>query len=419
MFFIEAFGHIKRFVGSTKWLALAVTGVFLWLAVATIFYLLINNCQSSDACLYMSGLVRYELVATEKCGWSFVESFYYAVQTGLSIGFGTLSETREWSQLFSVYQIISGASFIGGALSLFATKAVGQCEEMKTSMSSDAQTSKDLIHEDDKQIPPVKLGAYLVKHPGHMRRILERIEADDAKVASEMEKFKTMYFDDKCKHVADLLFRAGHILEADKGKFHDKVNYEVRMKNICEEFPATAFITQVLIVWLAVGIIYGIAAEKWSFITSLYFAVTSLSTAGLQGVSPDKQWHFGFLAIYCLIGCPLYGATLGLYANCLVAKYQERAQLAKINASLTLAETDTVEALLEHHKDAKGDSTISETEFIILELLRLGSVDSGQLLELNESFNKLDKNSSGFLNRDELWPDLARDVKKHTQKGTP
>ena len=40
-----------------------------------------------------------------------------------------------------------------------------------------------------------------------------------------------------------------------------------------------------LAVWLLVGIVFGLFNQGWTFVTSLYFAVSSLSTGGLQGVN--------------------------------------------------------------------------------------------------------------------------------------
>jgi hypothetical protein len=40
----------------------------------------------------------------------------------------------------------------------------------------------------------------------------------------------------------------------------------------------------IFIMWMGIGVIYGMVFEGWSFITALYYAVTSCSTAGLLGV---------------------------------------------------------------------------------------------------------------------------------------
>merc|ERR1719203_2044596 len=57
--------------------------------------------------------------AVTYCPWTFAQSFYYAVQAGLSIGFGLLSETSDRSRLFTVVYILVGSSVIAGALACF------------------------------------------------------------------------------------------------------------------------------------------------------------------------------------------------------------------------------------------------------------------------------------------------------------
>ena len=60
--------------------------------------------------------------------------------------------------------------------------------------------------------------------------------------------------------------------------------------------------------WLAIGCIYGVVRERWTFITSLYYASAACSTGGLQGPTPDPSGVW-FTAIYCIIGVPLYGVS--------------------------------------------------------------------------------------------------------------
>ncbi len=64
--------------------------------------------------------------------------------------------------------------------------------------------------------------------------------------------------------------------------------------------------------------------EEWDFILSLYFAVSALSTAGLQTPScvgadlekchlPDR--HGAYLGLYLMIGVPLYAITLAQFSS--------------------------------------------------------------------------------------------------------
>ena len=67
--------------------------------------------------------------------------------------------------------------------------------------------------------------------------------------------------------------------------------------------------------WMALGTIYGMVYEKWPFITALYFAVTSCSTAGLigppceSGVTGTYTCDLGsnrasMIGVYSLFGVP-------------------------------------------------------------------------------------------------------------------
>eukprot|EP00435_Cladocopium_sp_Y103_P049598 s287_g15.t1 len=87
--------------------------VVLWVFVGTIVYFLVENCFTRQAC--------ETCPPEEVCGWTFGQSFYYSVQTGLSIGFGLLAETKDISRAYSVLHILMGSSVIAGCLSWFAT----------------------------------------------------------------------------------------------------------------------------------------------------------------------------------------------------------------------------------------------------------------------------------------------------------
>ena len=75
------------------------TPVVLWLTVATAFY---HNYN----------------------GWTLCESFYYSVQSGLSIGFGVLTEQDDLSRAFTTFHVMLGALGITVMLSLLLETAL-------------------------------------------------------------------------------------------------------------------------------------------------------------------------------------------------------------------------------------------------------------------------------------------------------
>ena len=59
--------------------------------------------------------------------------------------------------------------------------------------------------------------------------------------------------------------------------------------------------------------------ERWSATRAIYFAVSSLSTAGLQGIPlASKDWQYAFVGVWCLVGVPLFAAGVGELAGLFV-----------------------------------------------------------------------------------------------------
>ena len=61
----------------------------------------------------------------------------------------------------------------------------------------------------------------------------------------------------------------------------------------------------------------GRTRRKFDFHTgAIYFAVSSLSTAGLQGIPlASKDWQYAFVGFWCLVGVPLFAAGINLRGN--------------------------------------------------------------------------------------------------------
>ncbi len=87
--------------------------------------------------------------------------------------------------------------------------------------------------------------------------------------------------------------------------------------------------SELLVVWLAAGCVFGCLYEKWSLIDSLYFSVTALSTGGLKAPSNDPV-SLWFTGIFSLTGVPIFAAALGETANVLI----ERVHRVRLEANL-------------------------------------------------------------------------------------
>jgi hypothetical protein len=65
--------------------------------------------------------------------------------------------------------------------------------------------------------------------------------------------------------------------------------------------------------------------EGWSFSQAFYFAVTSISTAGLLGIPVDSPtWHYVFVGFYLLIGVPVFGNGISKWVEILLNKKHKK-----------------------------------------------------------------------------------------------
>jgi len=150
-----------------------------------------------------------------------------------------------------------------------------------------------------------------------------------------------------------------------------------------------------LVLWILMGIIFGMASQKWTFVRSLYFAVAAMSTAGLQAV--DVRGSDGniddsvawFVAIFCVVGVPIFGLAVGIAANTFVSKLvQGRRQLPP-----DLSEEDFNEVA----NLSVDDNIVEFGEFFILEMLRRGTVKKADIDAVKLAYDVIDVDNSGTL----------------------
>ena len=166
-------------------------------------------------------------------------------------------------------------------------------------------------------------------------------------------------------------------------------------------------LTLALIIWIIVGVMYGLYMENWSFVISLYFAVSCLSTAGLQTptcdgssvesctLTPNRGVFLGF---FILVGVPLYAVTLGQFAGIAVEHAAEQKRKERMEQPIESRDFHYAATLLsEEHS-----STLELGEFIILELMRLGVADRKQIRQIRNRFKELDIKKNSVLDYEEL-----------------
>mmetsp|Transcript_120218 Transcript_120218/g.347422 ORF Transcript_120218/g.347422 Transcript_120218/m.347422 type:complete len:436 (-) Transcript_120218:78-1385(-) len=408
--------RLQQFVIDGTLIAAAVA-IILWVLLGAVVYYLVGTCSEVPRRTADGRIVDNYLL----CPWGFAHSFYYSVQTGLSIGFGLLSENQAVSKAYSCFHILAGSSFIGGALSLFISLMLNKQQSFLSSAEQRLLKACLALHTDgahDLTMPQVR--DMMLMHPQYARELIRATYPDPKEVQDLIDKFENGSPPERLILAATVLsaakkrlssFRNGvqmaDIMELDKteASFSRKLSRAIRAKANFLRMSAA------FIVWVSVGAVFSHICDGNDIITSVYFAISALSTAGIIATTTvESGAHVIFVSFFCLVGVPLYAAMLGSYANLLVEGHIERQVKLRLDARLSQAEV----TFLQHIKNTDDNDEVTLSEYTELQLLRLGVVDRGTLQQIRNRFKALDKDGAGklrladFLHRHDL-PDENTD----------
>jgi hypothetical protein len=170
-----------------------------------------------------------------------------------------------------------------------------------------------------------------------------------------------------------------------------------KLRGLMSGFLFKAFL--IFVVSVFTGVIFGMLYEKWNFGQSLLFAVSALSTGGLESPTTDNtgMWFAGF---YCLFGVPVYGYLLASAAGFIESKNGD-AQKAAILTKFSARDSEFLMRI-----DEQGDG-VDWGEFLEIFLLKLDLASPEDLENIREKFNKMDVDHSGKLDIRELNVELA------------
>jgi hypothetical protein len=195
-----------------------------------------------------------------------------------------------------------------------------------------------------------------------------------------------------------------------------------------EDNRATVYIFSATLLWIVVGVFYGVLFEKYDFAEALYSSVAAISASGTHPppcLMPDTatgsdSCQLGsirgyFMSLYLLVGIPLFSLTLGQFSGLAVDRAVRSNEYQKMKQGLSDEEFDF--ACSFHAKDRRGNKNkkISFTEFVLTELYRLKRVDSDELMEMREVFNGFDLDGDGFFDKNDL---VGKVIKKSKTAST-
>lgn len=332
--------------------------VFIWITTGTLFYSYCNN-------------------------WPLAQSFFYAVDAGMSIGFCTeVYETKLVSKAFTIVYILLGASVVGGALALFlqqAIEGIATGDEYRVLLEQKALDQADVWTLPQFQTI-LQSSMQVNMSQSELRALWQRLD-QNGEVPFEEFVAKFPNYKSSPNHQSSSLL--SRVL--------------TKIQQLCVQVWQPDYrIYTVLCLWVMVGILWGILDQHWDPITATHFAVSALATGGLtapqvnsDGILPAKPSLF--CGMYCLLGIPLFALTLGHFAKVLVNKHVAETERVALTRPLSPADFEVAKHL------TTEDSVVHLSDFIVLQLLRQGKLTREGIKILKQKFELLDTDKSGTL----------------------
>jgi len=353
-----------------------IGAVAVWISLATAYY------------------AKYE-------NWPYAQSLFYAVDTGMSIGFGTVAEQKLSTKLFTVAHVLMGASAVGGAIALFAEAAVAGSTAIANAeytmasvrasfVAADTDASGSLSH---KELEVV------------LKKVVPSLSKKDMQVAISVFDHNNdgqVTIDEFLAAVEDFVDGETSVEESVRMAIEAKTSsLVVKVAKAIGAWLDKNRVIALWLVWILGGAAWGVMTEGWHPINGLYFAVGALATGGLEGPAlnaagtiPDKQATF--VALYCLTGIPIFAMALGQFANVFVERQLAAKERAALQKPITRDEFEFAQRIM------GDDGKVDMAEFMALELLRLGKIDTNTLDTIKREFQRLDKDGDGHLKANEI-----------------
>lgn len=372
--------------------------------------------------------------------WPLPQSFFYAVDAGMSIGFCTdVAETKVASRAFTVVHILLGASCVGGALVLLVQNvlegvASRSAAEYKVILERDSMrkaffgygggTGGSSSGADG--LPNVRQFKLNPLSKRYAEGILSYDDFRDALTKNGLSQLTDREFQRVCNfydpdregcirydYFADN-FRGMHrIQRVSRSSIYEHYNGKsfpsrtvARVYDVLSSRRHRIYL--IFVSWIGMGILWGIFDQGWDPITATHFAVSALATGGLTAPPVDAATGILptgpalFCGFYCLFGIPLMALTLGIFARVLVEGYIVEEELASMARPLSSSEFLFARQSLRSHnhpgyyyfddsnKDGNG-VMIQLSDYIVLQLMRQGKLSLESFQVMQRQYQMLDQ----------------------------
>lgn len=151
------------------------------------------------------------------------------------------------------------------------------------------------------------------------------------------------------------------------------------------------FMIYVWCVYVFFGTSWSCAVIRWPFIDGLYYAVSSMSTAGAWGVPHDSpDYVFAVTGLFTAFGAPIMGIALGDVASLILESRLREPEYSE-NTVLDVSENEA--KLIKVLRKEDSSNGITQNEFILLCLLREERISIDEMKSICEEFADLQRDS--------------------------
>ena len=288
--------------------------------------------------------------------WSFIDALYFSVVTFSTVGYGDLCPTSTIGKIFTILFGISGISILGIALSTIGSRlAELESNMVKKARKASRQRLKAFWHAltEDEHFKHLHLGR-------NNKKAKDDTNSNATPKKEEKEKKTTTTPEPLWRQTLKSIFS--------------------------KSIPAFAVI-------VVGGTIMG-RVEGWSLLDSIYYAFITAVTLGYGDFSPATKTG----RLWAILFIPLAVAAAGEVLGNVATTLQERRQ--ELYYESLMQEELSVDRLLE--MDTNRNGKVSREEYVEFMLQEMGLVSEDEFAELHTQFAKLDRDGSGFLDKDDL-----------------
>jgi len=368
---------IRTFIKDIKGFV-AVTFIVSWLMVATLVYHMLND-------------------------WPVYQSFFYAVDTGFSIGFGSFPEGTfredesveldKSSAAFTVYHCLMGALIISFALAWFVCYLMSAQDFIKETEKKTEKLAK---------LKEKAMRKSICADPEQLERIKQEMSnlESDRKKGSKRGSIPPAAPRDKTPVESN---------DDDRNEtVHRRPSFDINIENLlrvkgplarvrqiynADPVSSKIFLALLLVIFTGGTGMYWIA-PNYSFIQALCFSVGAMATGGFQAPNPAHVDQLIFAGVFSIIGVPVFALACGQLAGLLVNYVIEEREKQKLDGPVMRTP--------DLKKMGEIKDTITFQDYLIQSLMDIGRLDVSLLDDIKTRFHYLDVDGDGSFTRKEM-----------------